>query len=703
MKDGHKFSLVITVKSQSESGTKTFRFHQNRIVIGSAHSCDLRLDGNSVSAIHAVIELQNASNNFHKQNKLNPTNSFDVVLYDLASETGTLIGTRPIVQEVIDPNDQVVIGNYLIQASLVGITQAAKTTAPSPTPKPVEMSDGANNAPTQLRSISLVVDAAEESAVVSSPNVLAKAVRSERPLEDTRPLLLEDTVSAIDLFQSSSERSLEVVSLYCGTITDVNHFRQKKIRFASKKNADLFAPKLQQYPDSGVDLLSSQNKTNDIYALNLIPEMTGLVSENGHLKNVSEYFTNGSSALKTIEINENSFAKINIKDLQLFIHIAPAPPKQIRSRLFENDPFFLKIMLSSLLFTIAALVGISRMVVEPRIEIEEIPERVATILYEPKKIEPPQPKPIPEPEKQPPAVAKVDLEKTLPTKKITENRAAPTPKSKTQPIARSARMSGQEGEGAKARGVEGRRGEANAPNRATPQSLAKRPGEAKTPTNKAQLNNGNSQVQGMGVVDLFKSDGGSLSKILAAGSGAQAGGDKLEGYSGFVSKGNQGLAAQGLGQGGGGESQGLGGLSVKGHGGGSKGTGLGALGSGGNMLGGSGKIMVDGSGIGEPVVLGAIDTDAIARAIARHRDEIKYCYEKEINAENPNLAGRVSVKFVIGGSGIVSTAQVASTTLNNANVEQCVIGVIKRIQFPPIKGGGIAEVTNPFVFKNSNQ
>ncbi len=85
--------------------------------------------------------------------------------------------------------------------------------------------------------------------------------------------------------------------------------------------------------------------------------------------------------------------------------------------------------------------------------------------------------------------------------------------------------------------------------------------------------------------------------------------------------------------------------------------------------------------------------------IAKHRDEIKYCYEKEINAENPDLAGRVGIRFVIGASGTVSTAGVSSTTLKNANAERCIVDVIQRIQFPQVRGGGIAEVTYPFLFK----
>ncbi len=95
--------------------------------------------------------------------------------------------------------------------------------------------------------------------------------------------------------------------------------------------------------------------------------------------------------------------------------------------------------------------------------------------------------------------------------------------------------------------------------------------------------------------------------------------------------------------------------------------------------------------------------NAATTEIEKYRDQIKYCYEKEINADRPDLAGRVGIRFVIGPSGSVTSAGVSSSSLKNANSEGCIVEVIKRIQFPPVRGGGIAEVAYPFVFKPSNK
>ena len=67
----------------------------------------------------------------------------------------------------------------------------------------------------------------------------------------------------------------------------------------------------------------------------------------------------------------------------------------------------------------------------------------------------------------------------------------------------------------------------------------------------------------------------------------------------------------------------------------------------------------------------------------------------------PGLQGKVGVKFVIGAQGMVQTAQVAESSLNNKNVESCILTRVKSWSFPKPKGGGIVIVTYPFIFKQS--
>jgi len=97
--------------------------------------------------------------------------------------------------------------------------------------------------------------------------------------------------------------------------------------------------------------------------------------------------------------------------------------------------------------------------------------------------------------------------------------------------------------------------------------------------------------------------------------------------------------------------------------------------------------------------MGSLSMEIIRRVIHSHRDQIKYCYSKELT-RNPNLAGKVSIKFTISPKGYVQQASVSQTTLRNATVERCMAQKIRTWKFPEPKGGGIVIVNYPFIFKN---
>lgn len=98
-----------------------------------------------------------------------------------------------------------------------------------------------------------------------------------------------------------------------------------------------------------------------------------------------------------------------------------------------------------------------------------------------------------------------------------------------------------------------------------------------------------------------------------------------------------------------------------------------------------------------PQVMGSLDKKIIQRVVRQHRNEIRFCYEKELQ-KNPKLAGEVKVQFTITGSGSVSVALVKGSTLKNAAVEQCLAGKIRRWVFPAPTNNGIVIVNYPFRF-----
>jgi TonB family protein len=164
-----------------------------------------------------------------------------------------------------------------------------------------------------------------------------------------------------------------------------------------------------------------------------------------------------------------------------------------------------------------------------------------------------------------------------------------------------------------------------------------------------------------------------------------------------------------------GEAYGVGGLGLVGTGSGGGGTGegtiglgnLGTIGKGGG--GGSGSGYGRGAGglggrrarapdviPGQANVRGSLDKEIIRRIIRRHINEVKYCYEQEL-LKKPDLGGRVVVQFTISASGQVVASVLQNSTMGNARVENCTVQAVRRWEFPKPLGGGIVIVSYPFV------
>ena len=210
-------------------------------------------------------------------------------------------------------------------------------------------------------------------------------------------------------------------------------------------------------------------------------------------------------------------------------------------------------------------------------------------------------------------------------------------------------------------------------------------------------------VRNTGVIDILnKSAGSSLASLFAADSaltdGAMAAMDGLQGDT--------------LGEG-----TSIGGLSLTNIGGwgphsgvisGPLGTISGRPGRGGGPSGYGGGFRLPGrkptnSGPRERVAQpkiekGALSKSIIRRVIRRHLNEVRYCYQRELQT-NQDLYGRLIVKFTIAPNGQVVTAGVKKSSLGNATVETCITQAVRRWLFPKPRDGGIVMVSYPFVLK----
>ncbi|WP_044239644.1 AgmX/PglI C-terminal domain-containing protein [Chondromyces apiculatus] len=170
------------------------------------------------------------------------------------------------------------------------------------------------------------------------------------------------------------------------------------------------------------------------------------------------------------------------------------------------------------------------------------------------------------------------------------------------------------------------------------------------------------------------------------------------------------------------ESGGMGGLGLSGvgeQGGGlGAGIGLGALGTIGN-----GNGLGDGQGFGpggrssgrlqpshkvsSPIVRvstatvsGRLPPEVIQRTVRQNFGRFRHCYEAGLRG-NPNLAGRVSVAFVIGRDGAVSSVQNAGSDMADPSVVSCVVRSFYGLSFPSPENG-IVTVTYPIAFSPGN-
>ena len=100
---------------------------------------------------------------------------------------------------------------------------------------------------------------------------------------------------------------------------------------------------------------------------------------------------------------------------------------------------------------------------------------------------------------------------------------------------------------------------------------------------------------------------------------------------------------------------------------------------------------------GKVVYKGSLSREEIQRVVKRHMNQIKYCYQKQLT-KNPNLGGKITVKFVISKDGSVSKASTKKSTMGNSTVESCINRRFHRFKFPEPKGGGIVIVSYPFIF-----
>lgn len=99
---------------------------------------------------------------------------------------------------------------------------------------------------------------------------------------------------------------------------------------------------------------------------------------------------------------------------------------------------------------------------------------------------------------------------------------------------------------------------------------------------------------------------------------------------------------------------------------------------------------------GDTKVSGRIPPEVIQRVVRQNFGRMRACYESGLRG-NPSLAGRVSVRFVIGSSGAVMSAANGGSDLPDPGVVSCVVRQFSGMSFPQPEGG-VVTVSYPITF-----
>ena len=94
---------------------------------------------------------------------------------------------------------------------------------------------------------------------------------------------------------------------------------------------------------------------------------------------------------------------------------------------------------------------------------------------------------------------------------------------------------------------------------------------------------------------------------------------------------------------------------------------------------------------------GKIDAFVVREKIQKDLPKINRCYESALRYE-PDLAGKVSVRFAVVRTGYVKGVHVLENTTGNDRMERCVARVVSAIRFPRRRTGKSLRFTFPFVF-----
>ncbi|PIK14606.1 AgmX/PglI C-terminal domain-containing protein [Halobacteriovorax sp. JY17] len=638
---------------------------KRRVLVGSTSACDVQISHSSINSIHAVIEVTNGS--------------FKV--FDMDTHMGTYINGKKVVTESFELGDTIKFGS---------IEFAFKVFSRDDLPPPLDM--------LAVSLPPIVEDVETKRSLPESPDLAGKEApklpkkapvavkegsslpRVEYPLgadpkADFTEYIFEDVETLYPIFDySPSKRSVEIIILHKDRIHSVDYL---------------------PYKDGVYNFVGSNPKSRDVeYAYLGKKEKIPFVEVRG-----SEIFLSSLPGYKEICLNDSkkTFAggqyhlhdsdivRYVNGDLQVYVRGTEAPPRVAHAPILRRDKEFTKWLILVFLMCFLFLGIFTFYTVDEELETEKAPERIATILYKPKKLTLSKSKAIDKTKEAPkkiiqksPSVKKIKVTKEV--KKVTKQ---PAKKAVVKTGDKSAKST------APAKKAEANKGKVNKNiNKVSPtKNSGGRPTQARNSVSKARANS-----KARGAVDTFKSVdfSSTLSSLMAKGGGAKS----AQAVNTLSNNPGSGASL------GGSESSTLTRAKVSNNVGSLTGAASGKLDSSKGVSGLVNKKSIYTAGVPfEEVVLGGMDPDVIRKILIDNIPQFRYCYQQELDKSQSAFNGVVRLDFVIGASGHVSKASVESASSGlPSKVKGCVVNVLRGIKFPEPLGGGVVEVNQPFNF-----
>jgi len=101
----------------------------------------------------------------------------------------------------------------------------------------------------------------------------------------------------------------------------------------------------------------------------------------------------------------------------------------------------------------------------------------------------------------------------------------------------------------------------------------------------------------------------------------------------------------------------------------------------------------------DTVIMGSIDPEILRKILGEYLAQFKFCYQQELQEQSEKIKGIVDLNFRIEGDGKVSKVNIksAQTKFSDRGIS-CMSNILRMIDFPKPKGGGLVDVRQPLNF-----